>query len=141
MKQTAASTPNIGITVRAVASPSTSDRVPATLYGELIGYVPAVAELLEAHCGPVPVREHFGLDITSVAVAPSRHPVDAAGYIPVDEHTDVDEEIINAILGHAEYSGTPRVTAMQKCLFAVDEPPMLALQYFLSDAIGRHIGV
>lgn len=36
-------------------------------------------------------------------------------------HPDVDEEIIKAILGHAEYSGTPRVTPMQKALFAVDE--------------------
>ena len=34
---------------------------------------------------------------------------------------DVDEEIINAILGHAEYSGVPRETMMAKCLFAVDE--------------------
>jgi putative nucleotidyltransferase with HDIG domain len=34
---------------------------------------------------------------------------------------DVDDEIINAILGHAEYSGTPRNTPMQKALFAVDE--------------------
>src|SRR5688572_28608702 len=33
----------------------------------------------------------------------------------------VDEEIINAILGHAEYCGTPRITPMQKALFAVDE--------------------
>ena len=33
----------------------------------------------------------------------------------------VDDEIINAILGHAEYSGTPRITPMQKTLFAVDE--------------------
>jgi predicted hydrolase (HD superfamily) len=33
----------------------------------------------------------------------------------------VDEEILTAILGHAEYSGTPRVTAMAKALFAVDE--------------------
>lgn len=38
-----------------------------------------------------------------------------------DNHPEVDEEIINAILGHAEYSGTPRTTPMQKCLFAVDE--------------------
>ena len=37
------------------------------------------------------------------------------------ENTDVDEEIIEAILGHAEYSGTPRTTQMAKCLFAVDE--------------------
>jgi putative nucleotidyltransferase with HDIG domain len=33
----------------------------------------------------------------------------------------VDEETIAAILGHAEYSGTPRVTPMAKALFAVDE--------------------
>lgn len=38
-----------------------------------------------------------------------------------EKHPDVDEEILNAILGHAEYSGTPRETMMQKCLFAVDE--------------------
>lgn len=34
---------------------------------------------------------------------------------------DVDDEIIDAILGHAEYSGVPRVTPMAKALFAVDE--------------------
>ncbi len=33
----------------------------------------------------------------------------------------VDEEILSAILGHAEYSGTPRETVMAKALFAVDE--------------------
>lgn len=38
-----------------------------------------------------------------------------------DHHPDVDHEIINAILGHADYSGTPRLTPMQKALFAVDE--------------------
>ena len=37
------------------------------------------------------------------------------------EQTDVDEEIITAILGHAPYTGTPRETPMAKCLFAVDE--------------------
>ncbi len=34
---------------------------------------------------------------------------------------DVDEEILEAILGHATYSGTPRETDMAKALFAVDE--------------------
>ena len=34
---------------------------------------------------------------------------------------DVDEEILEAILGHATYSGTPRETDMAKTLFAVDE--------------------
>ncbi|MBT8485848.1 MAG: HD domain-containing protein [Phycisphaerales bacterium] len=43
------------------------------------------------------------------------------GVAHLREHTDVDEEIITAILGHAEYSGTPRETPMAKCLFAVDE--------------------
>jgi putative nucleotidyltransferase with HDIG domain len=33
----------------------------------------------------------------------------------------VDEDILTAILGHAEYSGTPRETQMAKVLFAVDE--------------------
>jgi predicted hydrolase (HD superfamily) len=34
---------------------------------------------------------------------------------------DVEEEIIEAILGHAEYSGVARRTPMAKALFAVDE--------------------
>jgi putative nucleotidyltransferase with HDIG domain len=31
------------------------------------------------------------------------------------------DEVIRAILGHAQYSGVPRDTDMAKCLFAVDE--------------------
>jgi putative nucleotidyltransferase with HDIG domain len=31
------------------------------------------------------------------------------------------EDILDAILGHAQYSGVPRVSAMSKTLFAVDE--------------------
>jgi len=34
---------------------------------------------------------------------------------------DVDEEILEAILGHAVYSGTSRETLMARTLFAVDE--------------------
>jgi predicted hydrolase (HD superfamily) len=33
----------------------------------------------------------------------------------------VDEEIIDAILGHAEYSGVERKSPMARALFAVDE--------------------
>jgi putative nucleotidyltransferase with HDIG domain len=33
----------------------------------------------------------------------------------------VDEEIREAILGHADYSGTPRTTALSKVLYACDE--------------------
>ena len=54
-----------------------------------------------------------------------KHPSQEAGhpYVAV-EHLrglGVDEEILTAILGHAEYSGTPRMTPMAKALFAVDE--------------------
>ena len=37
------------------------------------------------------------------------------------ERGDVEETIIDAILGHAEYSGVPRATPMARALFAVDE--------------------
>ena len=33
----------------------------------------------------------------------------------------MDDEIIDAILGHAEYSGVERKTQMARSLFAVDE--------------------
>ena len=52
---------------------------------------------------------------------PSREEHPFVGVSHLRERGDVDDEIIQAILGHAEYSGTPRVTPMQKALFAVDE--------------------
>jgi predicted hydrolase (HD superfamily) len=52
---------------------------------------------------------------------PSREEHPFVGVAHLRERGGVDEEIINTILGHATYSGTPRVTPMQKCLFAVDE--------------------
>ena len=54
-----------------------------------------------------------------------RHPSQEAGHPFVGvEHLrgrGVDEEILTAILGHADYSGTPRTTPMAKALYAVDE--------------------
>ena len=47
------------------------------------------------------------------------HPFVAVKFLR--ERGDVDEEILQAILGHAEYSGTPRTTSMARTLFAVDE--------------------
>jgi predicted hydrolase (HD superfamily) len=37
------------------------------------------------------------------------------------EHTDLGEDILEAILGHYRESGTPRVTTLARTLFAVDE--------------------
>lgn len=54
-----------------------------------------------------------------------KHPTTAEHPFVGIEHLrgrgDVDEEMLNAILGHATYSGTPRETPMAKTLFAVDE--------------------
>ena len=54
-----------------------------------------------------------------------KHPSQEAGHPFVAvEHLrslGVDEEVLAAILGHAEYSGTPRTTPMARVLFAVDE--------------------
>lgn len=52
---------------------------------------------------------------------PSKEEHPFVGIAHLRERGDVDEEIITAILGHAEYSGTPRETNMAKALFAVDE--------------------
>jgi predicted hydrolase (HD superfamily) len=49
----------------------------------------------------------------------SEHPFIAVNHLR--EKKLVDDEILSAILGHAEYSGTPRTSAMAKALFAVDE--------------------
>ncbi len=58
-----------------------------------------------------------------------RFPNDA--HSPTDEHPSEGvrilrargwpEDMLDAIMGHALYTGTPRVTAMSKTLFAVDE--------------------
>jgi putative nucleotidyltransferase with HDIG domain len=49
---------------------------------------------------------------------PEEHPFTGVAEL---ERRGYDEEIRQAILGHALYSGVPRETAMAKTLFAVDE--------------------
>lgn len=60
------------------------------------------------------------------------HDMDYEKHPTADEHPrvavehlrqrgDVDEEIIGAILGHADYTGVPRESKMARALFAVDE--------------------
>ena len=67
------------------------DRVPAVLYGEMVGYAPAVAEMLEKNCGGQSPRDYFGFDITSFSLNPSRRQTDFSRYVQGDEHTAVDE--------------------------------------------------
>jgi predicted hydrolase (HD superfamily) len=49
---------------------------------------------------------------------PAEHPYKAVDHL---RWIGVDEEILTAILGHADYTNTPRTTSMSKALFAVDE--------------------
>lgn len=50
--------------------------------------------------------------------AKTGHPFEAVKLLKEKKYS---EEILEAILGHATYSGTPRASQMAKCLFAVDE--------------------
>ena len=51
---------------------------------------------------------------------PEGHPFVGVNHLR-QHHPDVDREIIDAILGHASYSGVSRDSLMAKSLFAVDE--------------------
>lgn len=73
---------------------------------------------------------HWGEDEDLYAVAgllhdfdyelhPGEHPAWGVAYLR--EHTDTPPEVLDAILGHASFTGTPRTTRLAKTLFAVDE--------------------
>lgn len=80
--------------------------------------------------------ERFGEDVERWGVAGLIHDFDYekfpnAAHSPTDEHPaegvrilrgrGYPEDILEAILGHANYSGVPRESRMAKTLFAVDE--------------------
>jgi uroporphyrinogen decarboxylase len=67
------------------------DRVPSVLYGEMVGYVPAVREMLERESGGAPLRDYFGFDITSFPIAPTRLETDFSSYLHSDVPLDTDE--------------------------------------------------
>lgn len=52
--------------VRACLAREETDRAPRLLYGEAIGYVPAIRKMLEDRCRPNDPRAHFSMDITRV---------------------------------------------------------------------------
>ncbi|WP_310583863.1 HD domain-containing protein [Deinococcus sp.] len=50
---------------------------------------------------------------------PAEHPAWGVAYLRAD--TDLPEDALSAIMGHANYSGVPRETRLSQTLFAVDE--------------------
>ena len=90
----------------------------------------AVEAAMRAYAG------HFGEDADRWGITGLMHDFDYerwpnAAHSPTDEHPAAGvrvlrergypEDMLEAILGHASYSGVPRVTRMAKTLFAVDE--------------------
>jgi putative nucleotidyltransferase with HDIG domain len=80
--------------------------------------------------------QHYGEDVERWGLAGLMHDFDYerwpnAAHSPTEEHPAAGvrvlrergypEDVLEAILGHASYSGVPRVTRMAKTLFAVDE--------------------
>lgn len=92
--------------------------------------------MLSVEAAMVAYARHFGEDETAWAVAGLLHDFDYERF-PNDAHAadaehpaegvrhlrtlGVSEEICQAILGHAHYTGVLRETRMAKALFAVDE--------------------
>ena len=74
---------------------------------------------------------HFGENVELWRLTGLLHDLDYEKHPTQEEHPFVGvamlrekgypEEILDAILGHATYSGTPRTSLMAKTLFAVDE--------------------
>lgn len=50
---------------------------------------------------------------------PQDHPVWGVGYL--QEHSDTPADVLEAIMGHASFTQTPRRTRLARTLFAVDE--------------------
>ncbi len=50
---------------------------------------------------------------------PEEHPTWGVRYL--QEHTDTPNNVLDAILGHATYTNTPRISKLAQTLFAVDE--------------------
>ncbi len=93
----------------------------------LRGHMEAVAAAMAFHATRVAPN-----DIERWTIAGLLHDFDYEKHPTVEEHPfvgiahlkerqDVDDEIIDAILGHALYSGVPRTSLMAKHLFASDE--------------------
>lgn len=95
-----------------------------------------VSESLRRHCLAVEaamraMARHYGGEEERWGIAGLLHDFDYERYPDPRDHPlrgveelrarGYPEDVIEAILGHASYSGVPRASRMAKCLFAVDE--------------------
>ncbi len=92
--------------------------------------------MYSVECAMRAYAAHFGEEVESWGLAGLMHDFDYerwpnAAHSPDEEHPaegvrllrsrGYPEDVLEAILGHANYSGVPRVSLMARALFAVDE--------------------
>lgn len=90
-----------------------------------------VKHMLSVEAAMVFYAEKFGEDVEKWAVTGLLHDFDWEIHPTLEEHPaagepilrarGVPEEIIRAVLSHADHTGVPRQTRMEKALFACDE--------------------
>lgn len=102
-------------------------------YALMVEYTPSLSlrrHMLNVETAMRAYARHFGEDEHDYALTgllhdfdyelhPDEHPNWGVMYLRA--HTDVSEEVLDAIMGHASYTGTPRDSRLARTLFAVDE--------------------
>ncbi|MBM3145853.1 MAG: HDIG domain-containing protein [Chloroflexi bacterium] len=111
---------------------STMNREEAlTIVREFVKNENLVRHMLAVEAAMKFYAEKFGEDVEKWRVAALLHDYDWEVHPTLDEHPQagipilrergVPEEIIRAVLSHAEHTGTPRDSLMEKALYACDE--------------------
>jgi len=92
--------------------------------------------MLAVECAMRAYAAHFGEDVERWGLAGLIHDFDYERWPNTDRHPDAEhpaagvrhlrslgwpEDVCEAVLGHAAYTGVPRTTRMAQALFAVDE--------------------
>lgn len=102
-------------------------------YALMVQHTPSASlqrHMLNVEAAMRAYARHWGEDEELYAVAgllhdfdyelhPEEHPTWGVNYLGA--HTDTPPEVLDAILGHAAYTGVPRTTKLARSLFAVDE--------------------
>lgn len=102
-------------------------------YALMVQHTPSASlqrHMLNVEAAMRAYARHWGEDEELYAVAgllhdfdyelrPEEHPTWGVNYLRA--HTDTPPEVLDAILGHAAYTGVPRTTKLARSLFAVDE--------------------
>ncbi len=102
-------------------------------YELMVAHTPSVSlqrHMLNVEAAMRAYARHWGEDDELYAVAgllhdfdyelhPDEHPTWGVAFLR--EHTDTPPAVLDAIMGHAAYTGTPRESRLSRTLFAVDE--------------------